>query len=72
MALKEAAMYKMVNNFGNNGWIWLKFWYNMGAYKGDLWCKLQLPASLIMGVIMNCVCFEHSARFAHMGAQWAQ
>ena len=40
MVLKEAAMYKMVNNFGNNGWIWLKFWHNMGAYKGHLWCEL--------------------------------
>ena len=25
MVLKEVAMYKIVNNFGNNGWIWLKF-----------------------------------------------
>ena len=25
MVLKEAVMYKMVDNFGNNCWIWLKF-----------------------------------------------
>ena len=24
MVLKEVAMYKIVNNFGKNGWIWLK------------------------------------------------
>ena len=57
MVLKEVAMYKIVDNFGNNGWIWLKFWNNMDAYKGHLWCELQLPASLIVGVIANCVCF---------------
>ena len=57
MVLKEVAMYKIVDNLGNNGWIWLKFWHNMDAYKGDPWCELQLPASLIVGVIMNCVCF---------------
>ena len=57
MVLKEAAMYKMVNNFGNNGWIRLKFWHNMGAHGAHLWCELQLPASLIVGVIVNCVCF---------------
>ena len=57
MVLKEVAMYKIVDNFGNNGWIWLKFWHNMGAYKGHLWCELLLPTSLIVGVIMNYVCF---------------
>ena len=57
MVLKEAAVYKIVDNFGNNGWIWLKFRHNMDAYKGHLWCELQLPASLIVGVITNCVCF---------------
>ena len=40
MVLKEAAMYKMVDNFGNNGWIRLKFWHNMGTYEGHLWCEL--------------------------------
>ena len=29
----------------------------MGAYKGHLWCELLLPTSLIVGVIMNYVCF---------------
>ena len=57
MVLKEAAMYKIVKNLGNNGWIWLKFWHNMGVYEGHPWCELQLPASLIMEVIVNCVCF---------------
>ena len=57
MVLKEVAVYKIVNNFGNNGWIWLKFWNNMGAYKGHLWDELLLPTNLIVGVIMNCVCF---------------
>ena len=57
MVLKEVAMYKIVNNFDNNGWIWLKFWHNMGAYKGHLWCELLLPTSLIVGVIANYVCF---------------
>ena len=36
MVLEEAAVYKMVDNFGNNGWIWLKFWYIMGAYGSHL------------------------------------
>ena len=40
MVLKEAAVYKMVDNFGNNCWIGLKFWRNMGPYKGHLWCEL--------------------------------
>ena len=54
MVLKEVAMYKIVDNFGNNGWIWLKFYgCNMGAYKGHCWCELLLPTSLIVGVIMN-------------------
>ena len=57
MVLKEVAVYKIVDNFDNNGWIWLKFWNNVDAYKGHLWYELQLPANLIMGVIMNCVCF---------------
>ena len=57
MVLKEAAVYKMVNNLDNNGWIWLKFRHNMGTYKGYLCCELQLPTSLIVGVITNCVCF---------------
>ena len=57
MVLKEAAMYKMVDNFDNNCWIWLKFWHNMGAYKGHLWCELQLPINLIVGVIVNWVYF---------------
>ena len=57
MVLKEVALYKIVNTFGNNGWIWLKFWDNMGAYKGRFWCELLLPTSLIVGVIMNYVCF---------------
>ena len=39
MVLKE-VVYKIVDNFGNNGWIWLKFWHNMDAYKGHLWCEL--------------------------------
>ena len=72
MVLKEAAVYKMVDNFGNNGWIWLNFRYNLGAYEGHLWCKLQLPASLIVGGIMNWVCWIDSARFACTDAQWAQ
>ena len=55
MVLKEVAVYKIVDNFGNNGWVWLRFWHNMDAYKGHLWCELQLPASLIVGVIANCV-----------------
>ena len=25
MVLKEVAVYKIVDNFGNSGWIWLKF-----------------------------------------------
>ena len=57
MVLKEVAMYEIVDNFGNNGWIWLTFWHNMGTYKGHHWCKLQLPTSLIVGVIMNYMCF---------------
>ena len=57
MVLKEVAMYKIVYNFGNNGWIWLKFWHNMGTYKGHLWYELLLPTSLIVGVIVNYVCF---------------
>ena len=57
MILKEVAVYKMVNNFDSSGWIWLKFWHNMGAYKGHLWCELLLPTSLIVGVIANYVCF---------------
>ena len=36
MVLKEAAVYKMVNNISNNGWIWLKFLHNMDAYKSHL------------------------------------
>ena len=39
MVLKEAAVYKMVDNFGNNCWIGLKFWHNMRPYKGHLWCE---------------------------------
>ena len=56
MVLKEVAVYKIVDNFGNNGWIWLKFWHNVGAYKGHFWCELQLPASLIVGVIAGSYC----------------
>ena len=55
MVLKEVAVYKIADNFGNNGWIWLKFWHDMGAYKGHLWCELLLPTSLIVGVIVNYV-----------------
>ena len=29
----------------------------MGTYKGHLWCELQLPASLIVGVNMDFVLF---------------
>ena len=29
----------------------------MGTYKGHLWYELQLPTSLIVGVIANYVCF---------------
>ena len=57
MVLKEVANYKIVNNFGSNGWIGLKFWHNMSAYKGHLWCELLLPTSLIVGVTVNYVCF---------------
>ena len=57
MVLKEVAMNKIIDNFGNNGWIWLKFWHNMGAYESDPWYELQLPVSLIVGVNMNCVWF---------------
>ena len=56
MVLKEVAVYKIVNYFGNNGWIWLKSWHNMGAYKGHL-CEWLPPTSLIVGVIVNYVCF---------------
>ena len=49
MVLKEVAMYKIVDNFVDNFWIWLKFWHNMDTYKGHLWCELQLPASPYCG-----------------------
>ena len=57
MVLKEAAVYKMVDNFANNCWIGLKFWHNMGPYKGHLWCEFELPTNHIVGVIMIWVCF---------------
>ena len=57
MVLKDVAMYKICDNSGKNGWIWLQFWHNMGAYKGHLWCELQLPTSLIVGVIAVHVLF---------------
>ena len=57
MVLKEAAMYKMVDNFAKNWWIGLKFWYNMRPYKGHLWCKFEQPTNIIVGVIMIWVCF---------------
>ena len=57
MVLKEAAVYKMVDNFGNNSWIGLKFWHNMGPYEGHLWCEFELPANLIVGVSVIWVCF---------------
>ena len=57
MVLKEAAMYKMVDNFAKNSWIGLKFWHNMGLYKGHLWCEFELPTNCIIGVIAIWVCF---------------
>ena len=57
MVFKEVAMYNFIDNSADNGWIWLKFWHNVGTYKGHLWCALQLPATLIVGVIKDYVCF---------------
>ena len=57
MVLKEAAVYKMVDNFAKNCWIGLKFWHNMGLYKGHLWCEFELPTNHIVGVIVMWVCF---------------
>ena len=55
MVLKEVAVYNIVNNFANKGWIWLKFWHNVGTYKGHLWCELQLPDTLSVWVTKDCV-----------------
>ena len=51
------AMYKIADNFGDNGWIWLYFRHNVGTYKGHFWCELQLPTTLIEKVNMSFVCF---------------
>ena len=57
MVLKEATVYKMVDNFAKNWWIGLKFWHNMGPYGGHLWCKFEQPTNIIFGVIAIWVCF---------------
>ena len=47
MVVKEAAGYTFCNNFANNRSTGLKFWHNMGTYKGHLWYEFQHPAALL-------------------------
>ena len=69
MVLKGVTRYTFCNNFTNNRSTGLKFWHNVGAYFGPLWCEFQWVAASIVEVTM-LVCFWHSAKTAYRWSQW--